>query len=96
MYWNVCVASKYVWISCILFDARRDPLKTSVSKKTKPLDNISYANLIVIWNSLAKSTKLPISCLLEVHTEKTLSMNPFQIIDFCGLARSNCFPKLAI
>ena len=69
MYWNVSVALKCVWTSSILFDAKRGPFKTSVSK-----------NLIVAWNLFAKSTKLLISCLLEVRTEKMSSMNLFQMI----------------
>ena len=34
VYWNVSLALKCVWTSSILFDAKRGPLKTSVSKKT--------------------------------------------------------------
>ena len=78
--WNVSVALKCVWTSSILFDAKRGPLKTSVSKKTACSDDISHVNLIVVWNLLAKSMKLSISCLLEVHTEKMSSMNLFQMI----------------
>ena len=80
MYWNVSIALKCVWTSSILFDARHGPLKTSVSKKTTRSDNISHVNLIVVWNLLAKSVKLSISCLLEVYTEKMSSMNLFQMI----------------
>ena len=37
----------------------RGPLKTSVSRKTVHLDDISQVNLIFVgWNVLAKSTKL--------------------------------------
>ena len=79
-YWNVSVALKCVWTSRIYFDAKRGPLKTSVSKKTVRSDDISHVNLIVVWNLLAKSMKLSISCLLEVHTEKMSSMNLFQMI----------------
>lgn len=75
VYWNVSVALKCVWTSNILFDAKRGPLKTSVPKKTARLDDISHVNLIVAWNLLAKPTKLLISCLLEVHTEKISSRN---------------------
>ena len=77
MYWNVSVALKCVWTSSILFDAKRGPLKTS--KKTARSD-ISHVNLIVPWNLLAKSMKVSISCLLEVHTEKMSSLNLFQMI----------------
>ena len=63
-----------------LFDAKRGHLKTSVSKKTMRSDDISHVNLIVAWKLLAKSTKLSIYCLLEVHTEKLSSMNLFQMI----------------
>ena len=80
VYWNVSVALKCVWTSSILFDAKTGPLKTSVSKKTARLDDISHVNLIVVWNLLAKSMKLSISCLLDVHTEKMSSMNLFQMI----------------
>ena len=80
VYWNVSVALKCVWTSSILFDAKRGPLKTSVSKKTARSDDISHVNLIVVWNLLAKLMKLSISCLLEVHTEKISSMNLFQMI----------------
>ena len=38
------------------------------TKKTARSDDISHVNLIVAWNLLAKSTKLSISCLLEVHS----------------------------
>ena len=58
VYWNVSVALKCVWTSSSLFDAKRGPLKTSVSKKTARLDDISHVNLIVVWNLLAKSIKL--------------------------------------
>ena len=74
MYWNISVALKCVWTSTISFDAKR-PSKTSVSKKTARSDDFSHVNLIVAWNLLAKSTKLSVSCLLEVHTKKMLSMN---------------------
>ena len=70
MYWNVSVALKCVWPSSTLFDVKRGHLKTSVPKKTACSDNISHVNLIVVWNRLAKSTKLLISSLLEVHTKK--------------------------
>ena len=40
VYWNVSVALKCVWTSSILFDAKRGPLKTSVSKKTARSDDI--------------------------------------------------------
>ena len=80
MYWNVSVALKCVRTSSILFDAKRGPLKTSVSQKTVRSDDISHVNLILAWNRLAKSTKLLISCLLEVHTEKMSSMNVFEMI----------------
>ena len=40
MYWNVSVALKCVWTSSILFDAKRGPLKISVSKKTARSDDI--------------------------------------------------------
>ena len=52
-----------------------------VSKKTARSDDISLVNLIVAWNLLAKSMKLSISCLLEVHAEKMSSMNLFHMID---------------
>ena len=81
VYWNVSVALKCVWTSSILFDAKRGPLKTSVSKKTARSDDISHVNLIVAWNLFAKSMKLSISCLLEVHAEKMSSMNLFHMID---------------
>ena len=71
---------KRIWTSSILFDAKRGPLKTSVSKKTARSEDISHVNLIVAWNRFEKSTKLLISCLLEVHTEKMSSMNLFQMI----------------
>ena len=76
--------------------AKRGPLKTSVSKKTARSDDISHVNLIVAWNLLAKSTKLSISCLLDVHTEKMSSMNLFQMIGLGGLERSSCFSTWAI
>ena len=66
---KVSVALKCVWISSTLFDAKRGPLETSVSKKTARSDGISHVNLIVVWNLLAKSMKPSISCLLEVHTQ---------------------------
>ena len=91
MYWNVSVALKCVWTSSILFDAKRGPLKTSVSRKTACSDDISHVNWIVVWNLLAKSMKLSISCLLEVHTEKMSSINLFQMIGLRGLERSSCF-----
>ena len=47
VYWNVSVALKCVWTSSILFDAKRGPLKTSVSKKRARSDDISHVNLIV-------------------------------------------------
>ena len=75
MYWNVSVALKCVWTLSMLFDAKRGPWKTLVSKKAVRSDDISHVNLIVVWNLLAKSMKLAISCLLEVHTEKLSSMN---------------------
>ena len=34
MYWNVSVALKCVWTSSTLSDAKRGPLKTSVSKNS--------------------------------------------------------------
>ena len=77
---NVSVALKFVWISSTLFDAKRGPLETSVSKKTARSGNISHVNFIVGWNLLAKSMKPSISCLLEVHTERMWSMNLFQMI----------------
>ena len=80
VYWNVSVALKCVWTSSILFDAKRGPLKTSVSKKTARSDDISHVNLTVAWDLLAKSTKLMICCLLEVHTVKVSSINLFQMI----------------
>ena len=40
VYWNVSVALKFVWKLNILFDAKRGPLKTSVSKKTARSDDI--------------------------------------------------------
>ena len=67
MFWDVSVALKCVWTSSTMFDAKRDPLKTLVPKKTARSDDISRVNLIVAWNRSAKSTKLLISCLLEVH-----------------------------
>ena len=67
MYWNVSVALKCFWTSSTLFEAKRGPLKTSVSKKTARSEDISLVNLIVAWNLLAKSTKLSISCLFEVN-----------------------------
>ena len=54
VYWNVSVTLKCVWTSSILFDAKRGPLKTSVSKKTARSDDISHVNLIVVWNLLGK------------------------------------------
>ena len=44
------MALKCVWTSSILFDAKRGPLKTSVSKKTARSDDISHVNLIMAWN----------------------------------------------
>ena len=80
MYWKVSVALKCVWTSSILFDAKRGPLKTSISKKTAPADDISHANFIVAWNRLAKSSKLMISGLLEVLTQIMSPMNLLQMI----------------
>ena len=80
MYWKVSVALKCVWTSSILFDAKRRPLKTSVSKKTAPSDDISHVNFIVAWNRLAKSTKLMISGLLQALTQITSPMNLLQVI----------------
>ena len=65
VYWHVAVALKCVWTSNILFDAKRGPLKTSLSQKTVRLDDISPVNLIVAWNLSAKSTKFLISYLLK-------------------------------
>ena len=96
VYWNVSVALKCVWTSSILFDAKRGPLKTSVSKKRAPSDDISLVNLIVVWNLLAKSMKLSISFLLEVHTEKMSSMKLFQMIGLRGLERSSFFSTCAM
>ena len=79
---NVSVALKCVWISSTLFDAKRGPLETSVSRKTARSDDISHVNLMVAWNLLAKSMKPSISCLLQVYTEKMSSMNLSQMIDF--------------
>ena len=42
VYWNVSVALKCVWTSSILFDAKRGPLKTSVSQKTARLDKCEF------------------------------------------------------
>ena len=47
VYRNVSVALKYDWTLSILFDAKRGPWKTSVSKKTARSDDISPVNLIV-------------------------------------------------
>ena len=46
--------------------------------------------------SVAKSTKLLIPCLLEVHNEKMSSVHLFQIIGLGGLERSSCFSIWAI
>ena len=70
VYWNVAVALTCVWTSNILFHAKRGPLKTSVSQKTVRSDDSLHVNLIVALNLSAKSTKLLISCLLKVHSEK--------------------------
>ena len=47
VYWNVSVALKCVWTSSILFDAKRGPLKTSVSKKTACSDDID-CNVVIL------------------------------------------------
>ena len=72
------------------------PLKTSVSRKTIFSDDISCVNLIVVWSVLANSTKLLISALGNVHTEKMSSINLFQMRGLCGLVASSCFAMCAI
>ena len=74
-----------------MLSAKRSPLETSVSRKTSFSDDISWVNLIVAWNELAKSMKLLISFSGKVLTEKMSSINLFQMIGFCGLAASSCF-----
>ena len=71
--------------------AKRGPLETSVSRKTIFSVDISWVNLIVAWNELAKSMKLLISFSGKVLTEKMSSISLFQMIGFCGLAASSCF-----
>ena len=56
----------------------RDPLKTSVSRKTICFDDISCVNLMVAWKEFAKSIKLFISVSEIVHTENMSSINLFQ------------------
>ena len=53
-------------------------------------------NLIVMWNVFANSTKLLISALGKVHTEKMSSINLFQTRGLCGLVASSCFSMCAI
>ena len=72
------------------------PLKTSVSRKTILSDDNSWKNFIVVWNELAKSIKLLISALVEVHTEKMSSINLFQMGGLCGLVARSCFSVCAI
>ena len=59
-------------------------------KENNFFDNILCVNLIVVWNELAKSTKLLISFSGKVHSEKMSSINLFQKIGFCGLTASSC------
>ena len=66
-------------------------LKTSIFS-----DDISCVNLIVVWNELANSIKLLTSALGKVHTEKTSSINLFQMRPLCGLMASSCFSMCAI
>ena len=72
------------------------PLKTSVLRKTIFSDDISYVDLIVVWNELAKSIKLLISAFGKVHTETMSSINLFQMRGLCGLLASSCFSMCAI
>ena len=61
------------------------PLRTSLSRKTIFSDKITCVNFIMAWNELAKSMKLFISALGDVHNEKMLSINLFQMRGLCGL-----------
>ena len=53
----------------------RDPLKTSVSRKTICFDETSGVNLMVAWKEFAKLIKLLISVSEIVHSENMSSIN---------------------
>ena len=95
MYWNVSVAFKCVWTSSILFDAKRGPLKTSVSKKTARSDDISHVNLIVpveeklresYFSIQSKNQIKEIKSIKEIESKlflnfsSTGTVNPFAIL----------------
>ena len=60
MYRNVSVALKCVSTSSTLFEAKRGPLKTSVSKKTARSDDISHRmyGAIELLSSFVFSTQI--------------------------------------
>ena len=75
--YNACIgmfllAYECVWTSSILPWMNRDPLQTSVSRKTICFDDISCANLMVAWKEFAKLIK---SVSEIVHTGNMSSIN---------------------